>query len=311
MPQTNIATEAKPFIKWAGGKGQLLNEIDARLPQALKDGAIDRYVEPFVGGGALFFHVVQNYPVRRAYLSDVNPEVVLLYRTVQREVEELIARLRDVEARYLPMATGERKAFYYDVRTQFNAALPSFDFDHYSEAWIERSAHFIFMNKTCFNGLFRVNSKGEFNVPIGRYKRPTICDETTLRAASALLQEAEIHRGDFEACTSGVDERSFVYFDPPYRPISATASFKSYAKGGFDDAEQLRLARFFRRLDERDALLMLSNSDPHNEDPEDDFFEQAYAGFRIERIQARRTINSKAGKRGEISELLILNYGQE
>lgn len=305
-----IATtaDAKPFLKWAGGKGQLLDDLDDHLPPALKNGEITQYVEPFIGGGAVFFHVVQRYPIEHAYISDINPEVILVYRTLKRDVDGVVELLREMEENYLPLSRKERKRYYYNLRDQFNAQLPTFDFDEVTPAWRRRAARFIFMNRTCFNGLFRVNSKGEFNVPMGSYRNPTICNGEVLRDAASVLQRAEIHRGDFESCADVVDKGTFVYFDPPYRPISQTSSFNAYSKRDFDDAEQLRLARFYRQLDGQGAKLMLSNSDPKNEDPDDDFFEEAYEGFRIERVQARRAINSKGTRRGEISELLIMNY---
>lgn len=299
---------AKPFLKWAGGKRQLLAQIDAALPARLKKGQVRKYAEPFVGSGALFFHVAQRYPLAEVYLADVNPELILVYRALQRDVTAVIAHLSDLAAAYLPLSNAQRKAFYYAQRERFNARRAELDFDAFSAAWVERAAQFIFLNRTCYNGLFRVNSQGEFNVPFGRYQNPTICQAENLRAVSAALQNVRLTAAKFSACADFVDEQTFVYFDPPYRPLSPTAHFTAYARQPFDDAQQLALADFYRLLDRRGAALMLSNSDPRNVDPDDDFFEHAYAGFRIARVQARRAINSKAGQRGAITELLVMNY---
>lgn len=300
--------KARPFLKWAGGKRQLLSQIDGYLPQALKTGQVRRYVEPFVGSGAVFFHVVQNYPLEELFLADINAELILAYHTIQQEVEALITELAAIEDRYLPLAEPERKAFYYRQRDGYNRDKVGIDFDSFQETWVKRAAQLIFFNKTCYNGLFRVNSRGEYNVPFGRYKNPTICDSPNLRAVSELLQRAQIHYGPYGDCAAAIDEATFVYFDPPYRPISATANFTAYSPHSFDDDQQLELADFYRQLDKKGAYLLLSNSDPKNIDPTDDFLEEAYAGFRIERVQARRRINRSAEKRGPINELLILNY---
>jgi len=286
---------AKPFLKWAGGKTQLLSEIDRRLPVELRDGQIDTYVEPFIGGGAAFFHIAQWYEgIKHFYLYDINEDLVNCYNAVKDDVEGLIEELKGLETKFLKKDEGGRKKFYYQVRTYFNR---------------ERCvAKLIFLNKTCFNGLYRVNRKGGFNVPAGQYKNPTICDEKNLRNVSVLLQKAEIICGDFEEGASCIDHRTFVYFDPPYRPLSRTASFTSYAKEAFDEESQIRLAVYCRQIDKEGAKFLLSNSDPKNEDPSGDFFEREYAGFNIDRVKASRAINCKASRRGQINELLITNY---
>lgn len=266
------STKAKPFLKWAGGKAQLLNQITARLPQELSSGKIHRYVEPFVGGGALFFHVAQAYNIDKFFISDVNEELILTYTAIKKDVSGLIDALKVMERKYFRLSPSRQEEYFYTIRFQLNERRPDFNFLKFHTTWVERAAQIIFLNKTCFNGLFRVNSKGEFNVPFGKYKNPTICAEENLREASELLQRAEIRLGDFEECEQSVDNESFVYFDPPYRPISRTASFTSYSKYEFDDAAQLRLASFYRLLHKKNARLMLSNSDPKNENPNDHFF---------------------------------------
>lgn len=299
---------ARPFLKWAGGKRQLLPQIDRFFPQELKKGSIKRYVEPFVGSGAVFFHVAQSYVLEELYISDSNPELITAYRTIQRCVEDVISALRDVEVRYLPLAEEERKVFFYEQRVAFNSAQPGMEIDSLPTENVERTAQLIFLNRTCYNGLFRVNSRGEFNVPFGRNKNPAICDAFNLEAAAAVLQKSEIRSGQYSGCEKVVDENTLVYFDPPYRPISKSANFTAYSKQVFDDSSQRDLADFYRSLDRRGAWLMLSNSDPKNADPSDRFFEDIYAGFRIEHVFARRRINSNPEKRGPIQELLIINY---
>lgn len=300
--------KARPFLKWVGGKRQLLSQIDQYLPPALKSGETKRYVEPFVGSGAVFFHIVQTYPIETLFIADINAELILAYRTIKQNVEALIVELAAVQERYSLMTETERKSFYYEQRDLYNADKAGIDYAAFQESWVRRTAQMIFFNKTCYNGLFRVNSRGEYNVPFGRYKNPTISDPFNLRAVSEILQRTEIHNGSYSECIGEVDDATLVYFDPPYRPLSATANFTAYSSNGFDDSHQLELAQFYRQLDKRGASLLLSNSDPKNSDPTDDFLESAYEGFRIERVRARRRINTNAAKRGSINELLILNY---
>jgi DNA adenine methylase len=287
---------AKPFLKWAGGKTQLLDEIDARLPRKeIESGEIDTYVEPFVGGGALFFHITQKYPkFGRFLLFDINEDVVNCYNAVKNDTDMLIGELRRLERRFLRADETARKGLFYHIRDEFNQ---------------DRSpAKLIFLNKTCYNGLYRVNRSNEFNVPFGNYKNPTICDEENLEAVSTALQSAEVITADFEESEQYINKNCFVYLDPPYRPISATASFTSYAKGDFTEEDQIRLAEFCRCIHGLGAKLLLSNSDPKNENPNDRFFEQHYKGFTIERVKAARAINCKASGRGEVDELIITNY---
>lgn len=310
---------ARPFIKWAGGKSRLLPQFERLFPPALARGEIRRVVEPFVGSGAVFLHLCRRYAIPEVILNDANPEIMRIYLALQRAPEALIAHLAELQARYLALDEAQRRAFYYAMRKQYNAQrnAPEFTSEVWqrgkqltqTDAWIERAAWTIFLNKTCFNGLFRVNAKGEFNVPFGRYARPRICDAENLRAVSAILQRAQILTGDYTQVARWVDGDTLVYFDPPYRPLSATAHFTAYAAGGFGEAEQIRLARFYAHMHTRtQAWLMLSNSDPANCNPLDRFFEEQYAGFRIHRVLAARAINAKHERRGKIAELLITNY---
>jgi DNA adenine methylase len=309
MAQAADPIVARPFLKWAGGKSQLLSQFERYYPPELQRGEIHRYVEPFVGGGAVFLDVVQRYDVGEAYLIDVNLKLILAYRVIRRAPEQLIARLRAIHDCYYALAEGERKPYYYAMRAAYNALQREVDPDRFSDAWVARTAHLIFLNKTCYNGLYRVNAKGEFNVPFGRYVRPAILDEGNLRALSALLQRTELVAGDFYRAERFVDDDTFVYFDPPYRPLSQTASFTSYARRRFDDDDQVALGRFYAHLDRTcGARLMLSNSDPANVDPGDDFFRRLYGEFNLHRVRANRTINAHADKRGKVTELVITNY---
>jgi DNA adenine methylase len=301
--------QAKPFLKWAGGKSQLLSQFEDFYPTELKQGKVEKYIEPFIGGGAVFLAVAQKYQISSAYLYDVNPELILAYKVIQKYPHELIEELHKISQYYQNLSEGERQKFYDYICQKYNLQKSQIDFGHYSLAWISRVAMLIFLNRTCFNGLFRLNSKGLFNVPHGRYKNPRILDEENLMAVSQLLEVAEIKLGDFERCEEAIASNSFIYFDPPYRPLSKTSSFTSYSTFDFDDRQQTRLANFFRHLDSKyNIKMMLSNSDPKNKNPQDNFFEDLYQGFSIHRVYASRMINSKAEGRGKIDELVITNY---
>lgn len=308
MLNEKINNIAKPFLKWAGGKTQLLEKIYSHLPNELLQGNIKRYVEPFVGGGAVFFSLHGKFNFQEYVIADINPELILAYKTIREDAKNVIQILIEIQDEYLSLSENHRKDYFYETRKKYNKQRLYINYENLHDEWILRTAWIIFLNRTCFNGLFRVNSKGEFNVPFGRYKNPRICDEKNLYAVSKSLENVKIISGEFESVYQFVDESTFVYFDPPYRPISKTASFTSYSKNSFDDQSQLALAKFFQRLDKTGALLMLSNSDPKNIVPEDNFFDDAYKGYRIERVQASRMINSKAKGRGAINELLIMNY---
>lgn len=299
--------EPKPFLKWAGGKSQLIDQFDPFLNKIFTQGNIERYIEPFVGGGAVFFHVFSKYRPKQSILADINPELILAYETIKRDVNLLIDMLKELEKKYHSLVEEERQKYFYIIRDLFNQQRKHINYTSFSDDWIERTGYIIFLNRTCFNGLFRVNSQGEFNVPFGRYKNPTISDPDNLQAVWFALQNTTILCRDFKYIEEYVDSTTFVYFDPPYRPISKTANFTSYSKDAFDDVEQIRLADFYRKLDAKGGYLMLSNSDPKNEVTDDDFFERAYRGFYIERVKALRMINSNADKRGPVNELLIFN----
>jgi DNA adenine methylase len=308
IKQKKLVPAAKPFLKWAGGKTQLLNEFSKRLPGELKKGKITKYVEPFIGGGAFFFYLNQRFSFEQCYICDVNEELILSYRVIKRSVKKLISELETLESEYLSKSDKKRELFFYEVRGAFNQKLPEINFNNYSSEWVERTAQIIFLNRTCYNGLFRVNRKGEFNVPFGRYKNPDILNEDNLKDVATLLKTTKILLGDFTQCRKYVDDHTFVYFDPPYRPLNQTSSFTSYSKNGFYDKDQVRLVEFFKELDEKGAKIMLSNSDPKNENPDDSFFDDLFSDYYIERVPAKRMINCNGARRGDINELIITNY---
>ncbi|MDJ0674635.1 MAG: DNA adenine methylase [Calothrix sp. MO_167.B42] len=300
--------QPKPFLKWAGGKTQLLRQMSHFFPAELEYGKIKTYVEPFVGGGAVFLYLAKTYNIENFFISDINPELVIAYKTIQRDVEELILHLTQIENKYLSLSDIERTKYFYYVRGQFNALRHQIDLQKPNSQWTERTAQIIFLNRTCFNGLFRVNSTGDFNVPIGRYSRPKICNADNLRSVAQILQKTYIYQGDFSACENFIDRHTFVYLDPPYKPISKTSNFTAYSQHIFDDGEQIRLRNFFKLLDAQNVKLLLSNSDIANQDKQDNFFENAYSDYRIERVKANRSINSNTAKRKSINEILIMNY---
>lgn len=292
--------ELKPFVKWVGGKGQLIEEIEKMLPS---DGekVLTKYAEPMVGGGALLFNVLSRYQFDELYISDINPELINAYIAIKQNVEALIKRLNEMQMTFLPLDENGRKYYYYNVRDKFNTVKLS------DSTSAEKAAYFIFLNKTCFNGLYRVNRKGLFNVPMGSYKNPTICDADNLRNIHEALQNVTIVCGDYSQSQSFIDSETFVYLDPPYRPISETSAFTSYNSDAFDDNEQIRLAKFIDEINAAGAKIVLSNSDPKNVNEEDNFFDNLYKNYKINRVEASRAINSKGDKRGKINELLICN----
>ena len=290
----------KPFIKWAGGKGQILSEIRKKYPDKL-GGQINKYAEPFVGGGAVLFDILSRYTLDKVYINDINQELIHTYITIRDQVDRLIQVLAEYENEYLSTDTEGRKKIYYSKRDEFNVLKMK------ANSSLELAALFIFLNRTCFNGLYRVNSKGGFNVPQGSYKNPCVCDEENLRNVSKLLTNTQIVCGDYKLVSEFIDDKTFAYFDPPYRPLSETASFTAYSQNGFNDDAQSELARFIDDMSKRGAYIIASNSDPKNIDEQDDFFDNLYARHKISRIEASRAINSNGARRGKVRELLIAN----
>ncbi len=293
---------AKPFIKWVGGKTQLLEDIKKLLPANLGERKELTYVEPFVGGGAVLFWILQEYPnITKAVINDINAELICTYRVIKYDVNALIAELHRLQNEYIPLDSERKKAYFLKNRNLFNAKTTTD---------VQTAALFIFLNRTCFNGLYRVNSKGEFNVPHGKYSNPKICDEVTLLADSKLLQRVEILCGDFAQTGRYAGADVLYYFDPPYRPLTATAAFTSYSAGGFNDDEQIRLRDFCDEIAHNKSMFVASNSDPKNVDGGDKFFDKLYEMFNIQRVSAARMINSKGDGRGAISEIMISNVAK-
>jgi len=306
--QLKAVPPAGPFLKWAGGKTQLLRELSKRLPREMMKGEITHYVEPFLGGGAMFFYLSQRFSFNHSSILDANEELILTWRVIKKSTNKLVHELELLESAYLSKSNDDRERLYYHVRDSFNKKKPDTNFRTYDAAWVTRAAQSLFLNHTCYNGLFRMNRKGEFNVPFGRYKTPRILNRDNLNNVADLLKKTTIILGDFTRCKKFVDNTTFVYLDPPYRPLNDTSSFTSYAKEGFSDTDQRRLAGFFKELDKKGARIMLSNSDPRNENPDDSFFDELYADYTIERVPAKRIINCNGSRRGKINELIITNY---
>ncbi len=294
-------TIGKPFIKWVGGKTQLLEQLDAQLPVDFGDWGNVTYIEPFVGGGAMLFYMLQHYPnIKYAVINDINPDLTTCYKTVRDNPEQLIESLRDIECVYHSFhSEEERKEYFLDVRRQYNEK---------GLAPIENTTKFFFLNRTCFNGLYRVNKSGLFNVPFGKYSNPLICDPETIRRDSELLQRVEILTGDFEKTFDYANGNTLFYFDPPYRPLSETSSFNDYAKEAFNDDAQIRLKEFCDRINNAGFKFMLSNSDCKGKDEKDKFFDVLYEDYQIEKVWASRSINSNPNKRGKLTEILVHNY---
>ena len=293
----------RPFVKWAGGKSQLIGQINQYLPIELTDGKLKTYIEPFVGGGAVLIEVLQKYNIENAIAFDINADLINCYLVVKNNVEELIKELAIKELKYKKLENDKRKEYFYEIRTEYN----SYELQE-EVVNVKRASEFIFLNKTCFNGLYRVNSNNKFNVPFNNAKNPTICDADNLRNLSKLIQNVSFYCGDYRKAENFVNNKTFVYFDPPYRPLNATSGFTSYTKDDFDDEDQRNLGRFYKELSIKGAKLMLSNSNPKNVSTEDDFFVDLYDGFNLNEVLANRNINSKGNGRKPISELLITNY---
>lgn len=299
-----IIKAAKPFLKWAGGKTQLINDIEKALPKNITHSKFT-YVEPFVGSGAVLFWMLKNFPnIEKAVINDINEDLINVYRVIAAQPRELIEILATFQHEFheLTEKLEEQKVYYYEKRELYNTR---------STDKITQAALFIFLNRTCFNGLYRVNRSNGFNVPMGRYKNPTICDKENILAVSKVLQKVEILSGDYEATLNHASDNTFFYFDPPYKPLSDTSSFNSYAKDEFNDEEQIRLRNFCVKLDNLGHKWMLSNSDVRGKNKKDNFFDDIYADFLIKRVDAKRSINANPEKRGKLKELLIQNYNYE
>ncbi len=287
---------AKPFLKWAGGKTQLINDIEKALPTEISHNPFT-YIEPFVGSGAVLFWMLSKYPnLKKAVINDVNEDLINTYKTIANRPKELIIVLSDLQTQYHNINGNEEeeKLYYYNKRKTYNTRATD---------TTTQAALFIFLNRTCFNGLYRVNANNGFNVPKGKYKKPTICDAENIMAVSNALQKVEILSGDYQQTLDYVTKNSFFYFDPPYKPLSNTSSFNAYAKDVFDDNEQIRLRNFCTTIAALGHKWMLSNSDVKGKDSNDTFFDDIYNDYFITRLRARGRINANADKRGELNEL--------
>jgi len=296
--------QAKPFLKWAGGKSQLITDIEKALPKEFISQKFT-YVEPFVGSGAVLFWILNNFPnVEKAVINDINADLTNTYKMIASKTKNLISVLEQLQGEFhaLELLEDKKKEYFYAKRELFNTR----ETDKVTQA-----ALFIFLNRTCFNGLFRVNKNNGFNVPMGSYKKPTICDKENLLAVSEVLQRVEILTGDYQKTLQHAEKPALFYFDPPYKPLSNTSSFNSYAKDEFGDAEQIRLRDFCKILDTLDHKWILSNSDVKGKDINDNFFDDLYNEFNINRVFATRMINANPEKRGKLTELLITNYQHE
>lgn len=306
----NEQNSPKPFLKWAGGKTQLLDVIDSHLPQDIKEsGVIEKYFEPFVGGGAVFFYLIHNYEIKYVYLGDINKDLMLTYNMVKNRPEELIDILKSLKESYLLKEDPQRKEFFYDLRSKFNEKS-NIDINLKSsyEKQLVRASQLIFLNKTCFNGLYRVNLNGEFNVPFANPKNPLIYDETNILNVSNSLRDVNLYQRDYKRSKKFIDDKSLVYLDPPYKPLNGKNSFEGYSKFDFNDKDQKNLAKYYREIDKKGASVLLNNSDLKNVDESDNFFDDLYGEFNIERVYAKRSINSNGKKRGKITEILVSNF---
>ena len=295
--------KAKPFVKWVGGKTQLIEQLEALLPADFDERENVTYIEPFVGGGAMLFYMLQAHPnIKSAIINDINSDLITCYRTVKNKPDELVVSLSDIQKEYYSLNSEEaRKDMFLQVRDKYNTkALDD----------IENSTLFFFLNRTCFNGLYRVNKSNKFNVPFGKYTNPTICDASTIYADSELLQNVQILNGDFEETFEYITNNTLFYFDPPYRPLSDTSSFNDYTKEAFNDDAQCRLKLFCDKVHQSGCTFMLSNSDCLGKNEQDRFFDELYKAYQIDRVWASRSINSIASKRGKLTEILVHNYQQ-
>jgi len=288
--------KAKPFIKWVGGKSQLLSQLESLLPNQLNDWDDVTYIEPFVGGGAMLFYMLQKHPnIQSAVINDINADLTTCYKVVRDNPSKLLASLQTIQKEYYALSNEDAKrAYYLERRAEFNTK----QLDD-----IRNTTLFIFLNRTCFNGLYRENKSGLFNVPFGRYAAPTICDEETIYADSELLQQVTILTGDYTNTIHHTKGHTLFYFDPPYRPLNATSSFNDYTKEAFNDAAQIRLKEFCDQVQAVGHQFMLSNSDC-----KDGFLDTLYQDYYIHRVWASRSVNANPTKRGKLTELVIRNF---
>lgn len=294
---------AKPFLKWAGGKTQLLDQIVERIPNEFSSNPFV-FIEPFVGGGALLFHLLNRFPkIEKVIINDLNEDLITTYKTIKNDVSNLIVRLEEIEKDYHKVLDNKELSsdFYYTIREKFNLR---------NSNDVNQSAYFIFLNRTCFNGLYRVNKSNKFNVPKGNYKNPRICDTQNLRLVSQALQKVQINCGDYFELLKDVEEGTFIYLDPPYKPLSKTSSFNHYTNVAFDDLEQSRLLKFCESITTKGAFWIQSNSN-HMDESGKSYFKELYSEFQVDVVSAKRMINTYDSNKKHIDEVLIYNSPNE
>jgi DNA adenine methylase len=291
----------RPFLKWAGGKTQLLRNIAVLLPAELKKLSSFTYVEPFVGSGAVLLYMLREFTnIKKSVINDMNSELVSAWENIRDKPGALICHLKELTDLYHSLGSEEaRKEMFLNIREQYNRKTSN-------KTW--QSACLIFLNKTCYNGLYRVNRKNLFNVPFGKHKNPKIFDQRNIYGISRLISNTEIMNVDFEKTGVHTNQPAFFYFDPPYKPLSSTSVFNSYSSQNFDDKAQIRLKNFCDELNSKGVSWLLSNSDVKSMPTGGDFFDKLYKNYHINRVNASRLINSNTSSRGKISELLISNY---
>ena len=288
--------KAKPFIKWVGGKTQLIDQLETLLPADFDKWENVTYIEPFVGGGAMLFYMLQTHSnIKSAIINDINPDLTTCYKVVRDFPQELVDSLKEIQKEYYSLQSEEsRKNYYLKMRDEFNTKQLN---------PIRNTTLFFFLNRTCFNGLYRVNKSGLFNVPFGRYETPTICDANTIFADSELLKNVKILTGDYQQTLAYAEGKTLFYFDPPYRPLNNTSSFNDYTKEAFNDLAQRRLKEFCDQVEAAGHKFMLSNSDC-----KDMFFDDLYLPYIIDRVWAARSVNANPNKRGNLQEIVVHNY---
>lgn len=299
---TENTIKVTPFVKWAGGKAKLIPQIEQHIFEHLTLDDIDTYVEPFIGGGALFFYLCSKFNIKNKVISDVNKELINCYQVIKENHTKLLAELETIQIFYNSLEDlEEKKEHFYYIRSEFNKNIQNIEYDK-----IQQAVYFIYLNKIGFNGLYRVNKKGLFNVPFGQRIKTSLFDKKNIENIAQILKDTTILHGDYQETRQFANKNTLFYFDPPYRPISTSSSFTSYTESSFNDKNQIALKEFCDEIKEQGAKIVLSNSDPIPNDPEDTFFDDLFKSYDIFRIQANRAIGAKGSSRGKVSEILVI-----
>jgi DNA adenine methylase len=304
----NNSNKISPVVKWAGGKTKVYSQLIQKMPKELFNGKIKNYYEPFFGGGAIFFNIIQFVKFDKCILSDINEELMLLYSVIKNDINKLIGFVEKYQLQYDSLTELDKEKYYYDMRNTYNIERFNINHNDYSYLFIPRAAQMLFLNKTCYNGLYRQNLRGEFNVPFGKNYHPRIIDHKNLISIGDILKNVEIKCKDFQDICLDINEKnSFVYLDPPYRSINKSVGFTNYHKSNFTDKDQFRLSETFKILDEKKIKLMLNNSCMKINDSSGTI-EKYYNGYNISYINSNSTMSSVIAKRKKINELVITNY---